>query len=100
MEPMNPLQIAIKAAGSQQALADALGIRSASISGWKKTGRIPAERVLAVEAVTRISRAVLRPDLYGAPQLPASALVTPGCKHRSVHPKPNRTQPSTRGTTK
>jgi len=87
---MNPLQIAIKAAGSQQALADALGIRSASISGWKKVGRIPAERVLAVEAVTRISRTVLRPDLYGAPQLPASSLVAPDRKHRSVHPKQNR----------
>lgn len=90
---MTPLQIAIKAAGSQQALADALGIRSASISGWKKVGRIPAERVLAVEAVTRISRDVLRPDLYGAPQLPdynASALVAPDRKHRFSHPKQNR----------
>lgn len=62
---MTPLEAAIKAAGTQQALADALGIRSASISEWKTRGRIPAERVLDVELVTGVSRHVLRPDVYG-----------------------------------
>ncbi|NEV75515.1 helix-turn-helix domain-containing protein [Rhodopseudomonas sp. BR0C11] len=35
-----------------------------AISQWKQ---IPAERVLAVEEVTKISRNLLRPDIYGRP---------------------------------
>jgi TorA maturation chaperone TorD len=38
-----------------------LGISQPSVSNWS---RIPAERVLSVEAVTGIGRSVLRPDLY------------------------------------
>ena len=38
-----------------------IGISQPSVSNWS---RVPAERVLAVEAVTGVSRAVLRPDLY------------------------------------
>jgi TorA maturation chaperone TorD len=56
------LQQAIKAAGGVTALANAVGIAPPSVSGWS---RIPAERVLMVEAQTRVSRFILRPDLYG-----------------------------------
>lgn len=56
---------AIKAAGGQVALADKLGIRQNAVSNWiHKTKRIPAERVLAIEAATGVSRHELRPDLY------------------------------------
>jgi TorA maturation chaperone TorD len=55
------LQEAIRAAGGIGALARALGISQPSVSNWQ---RIPAERVLAVEALTGVSRSVLRPDLY------------------------------------
>jgi TorA maturation chaperone TorD len=55
------LQEAIKAAGGIGVLARALGISQPSVSNWQ---RIPAERVLAVEALTGVSRSVLRPDLY------------------------------------
>lgn len=52
---------------TQEALAKALGVRQASVSRWC-TGRVPAERVLAVEAATggELSRSDLRPDLYPA----------------------------------
>ena len=63
--PTNPVDAAIKAAGTQQALADALGIRSPSISEWKGRGRVPAERVLDVERITGLSRHDLRPDVFG-----------------------------------
>lgn len=53
---------AIRAAGGVGALARRIGIAQPSVSNWT---RVPAERVLAVEAATRIDRAVLRPDLYG-----------------------------------
>jgi TorA maturation chaperone TorD len=52
---------AIRAAGGIGALARSLGISQPAVSNWQK---IPAERVLAVESLTGISRSVLRPDLY------------------------------------
>lgn len=67
MDTETPLQQAIRAAGSQQKLADQLGIRSASISEWKLRDKVPAERVLAIEAATGVSRHDLRPDVFGPP---------------------------------
>lgn len=55
------LERAIEAAGGVGALARGLSIRQPSVSSWE---RIPAERVLAVEAVTGVRREKLRPDLY------------------------------------
>ena len=57
------LDQAIRAAGGVGALARKIGISQPSLSNWS---RVPAERVLAVEGLTGIDRAVLRPDLYGA----------------------------------
>ncbi len=56
------LEQAIRAAGGIGALARMIGISQPSLSNWN---RIPAERVLTVEELTGIDRAVLRPDLYG-----------------------------------
>jgi len=55
------LDEAIRAAGGVGALARKIGISQPSISNWS---RVPAERVLSVEAVTGVDRSVLRPDLY------------------------------------
>jgi TorA maturation chaperone TorD len=57
------LREAIRAAGGVTELARRVGVSQPSISNWS---RIPAERVLAVEAATGIARATLRPDLYAA----------------------------------
>jgi TorA maturation chaperone TorD len=56
------LSEAIRAAGGVSGLARLIGISQPSVSNWN---RIPAERVVSVEAVTGIDRSVLRPDLYG-----------------------------------
>ena len=56
------LEQAIRAAGGVASLARAIGIAQSSVSSW---ARVPAERVLAVEALTQVHRYVLRPDLYG-----------------------------------
>src|SRR5262245_66507634 len=56
------LDRAIAAAGGVGALARKIGIAQPSVSNWS---RVPAERVLTVEAVTGVSRAELRPDLFG-----------------------------------
>lgn len=52
---------AIRAVGGVSELARQIGISQPSISNWN---RVPAERVLAVEALTGVSRSILRPDLY------------------------------------
>lgn len=59
------LELAIRAAGGVASLARGIGIAQPSVSAWS---RIPAERVLAVEALTQVNRFVLRPDLYGPPE--------------------------------
>jgi TorA maturation chaperone TorD len=66
------LEEAIKAAGGVASLARAIGIAQPSVSNWT---RIPAERVLAIEAFTNVSRFTLRPDIYGSPEdvVPASS---------------------------
>jgi TorA maturation chaperone TorD len=56
------LQEAIRAVGGVTELARRIGISQPSVSNWT---RVPAERVLTVEAVTGVGRAILRPDLYG-----------------------------------
>nr|WP_289959243.1 YdaS family helix-turn-helix protein [Xanthomonas arboricola]MDN0202824.1 YdaS family helix-turn-helix protein [Xanthomonas arboricola pv. corylina] len=51
--------------GGRRALAKALGIKSPSISGWYDRGKVPVERVLAIETATGVSRHDLRPDVFG-----------------------------------
>lgn len=47
--------------GLRLKVARALKITHGAVSQWK---RVPAERVIAVEALTGIARERLRPDLY------------------------------------
>jgi len=57
------LSEAIRAAGGVGELARHIGISQPSVSNWT---RVPADRVVAVEAATGVDRAVLRPDLFAA----------------------------------
>jgi len=50
--------------GLQAELARALGITRGAVAKWKQ---VPAERVLAVERLSGISRHDLRPDIYPPP---------------------------------
>src|SRR4029453_7678498 len=52
---------AIRAVGGVSELARRIGISQPSVSNWAK---VPAERVVVVEAVTGVARTALRPDLY------------------------------------
>jgi TorA maturation chaperone TorD len=61
------LSEAIQAAGGVSKLARRVGVSQPSVSNWDK---IPAERVIAVEAVTGVDRKVLRPDLYQERDVP------------------------------
>jgi TorA maturation chaperone TorD len=60
------LSAAIQAVGGVSELARRIGISQPSVSNWDK---VPAERVLAVEAATGVARMRLRPDLYREPDV-------------------------------
>lgn len=60
---MNPVEIVLERVRSAE-LARQLNVTRQAIALWKNRGKIPAERVLAVEAISGVSRSVLRPDLY------------------------------------
>lgn len=62
-----PLKRAIEIFGTQQALADALGIKSPSITEWHQRDRVPAERCIAIELATNgaVTRYQLRADVFG-----------------------------------
>jgi DNA-binding transcriptional regulator YdaS (Cro superfamily) len=55
---------AIKTAGTQQKLADIVGVSKMAVSLWRKKGHIPAEHILKIEKATGVSRHKLRPDIY------------------------------------
>lgn len=67
------LQNAAKTYGSQQAMADDLGVTQPAVSRWLNTSKqLPAEFVLRVEAATGVSRHHLRPDIYPIEHNPSS----------------------------
>jgi TorA maturation chaperone TorD len=55
------LEQAVRAVGGIGQLARQIGISQPSVSNWD---RVPAERVLVVEAISGVDRKILRPDLY------------------------------------
>ena len=60
------LAAAIKSAGSGTELARRIGITPEAVCQWR--GRVPVNRVIAVEAATGVSREHLRPDVFAAPR--------------------------------
>lgn len=61
-EQMNVIERAIDIAGSEVNLAKAMKVTKQAVRKWVK--QVPAERVIALEEVTGISRHDIRPDLY------------------------------------
>lgn len=61
--------------GGQSALARKLGCTPQAVSKMCATGRVPAERVLAIEEATggAVTRHDLRPDLYPSQDSQAAA---------------------------
>jgi len=57
----------IDRAGGVSALAGALDLDHSSVSKWKKRGRIPAEWVGRVSALTGVPPREIREDLFPAP---------------------------------
>jgi len=61
----SPCEKAIDLLGGPARAAEALQVSAATIGMWKLRKRVPADKVLAVEAATSISRHELRPDIFG-----------------------------------
>lgn len=70
----NPIAAAIDRAGGVRQLAALLGVTHPAILRWRDRWdagipeAIPPSRAIAIEAATGISRAELRPDLWGEPK--------------------------------
>lgn len=62
---VDALKRAIEVAGSQSALAAAIGKTQGHVTKWLQRQRVPAEVVLRIEEATGISRHELRPDIFG-----------------------------------
>ena len=61
--PEEALEQAIAMHGGTE-LGRRLGISDAAVFRWRRLGRVPAGRVLAVERATGVSRHWQRPDIY------------------------------------
>lgn len=62
----SPVEKAIAILGGPTKAATALGISNPSVVlNWRTRGQVPADKVLAVEDLTGISRHELRPDIFG-----------------------------------
>jgi DNA-binding transcriptional regulator YdaS (Cro superfamily) len=67
MDELQALRAAVNQAGGQSALARKLGkgVTQAHVWYWlNKAKRAPADKVLAIEGATKVSKHDLRPDLY------------------------------------
>lgn len=58
------IDMACEAVGGQANLAGKLDVTPQAVNLWVSSGRVPAGRVLAIEAATGVPRHALRPDLY------------------------------------
>jgi DNA-binding transcriptional regulator YdaS (Cro superfamily) len=61
---MDPLIKAIDTAGGLTALGRKIGVTPQRIYNWRRSGKIPANQVLAIERATGVSRHSMRPDIY------------------------------------
>lgn len=75
---------AVREAGSQSAFGRLIGRRQSTVREWLKSGKVPGEAVLAVEAATGISRHRLRPDVYGPAPTTLPTAANPGTSDTEI----------------
>ena len=70
MDKVNALKNAVEIFGSVTALARALGVRQSTVSNWFIRGRVPAERCVEIQRLTKgeVAANKLRPDVFGDPE--------------------------------
>lgn len=73
MDTETAIERACRILGGQTELAAKTGVTPQAVNQWVRSGKAPAERVLAIESATadpkskapRVTRYELRPDVYG-----------------------------------
>jgi DNA-binding transcriptional regulator YdaS (Cro superfamily) len=66
MQETSALDRAIQKAGSQEALAELIGVKQQNVSYWRKSRfGVPGPYCAAIEDKTGISRHELRADIFG-----------------------------------
>jgi DNA-binding transcriptional regulator YdaS (Cro superfamily) len=74
---MTPIQQAVEIVGGQSELARRIGgsVRQPHVWKWLRRGFPPGEYCRSIEAATdgRVSRYILRPDIYGEPPQDSAA---------------------------
>lgn len=63
-EPQSVIEQVFFLRGRAAEIARRLQISAQAVGKWRRSGRIPIERVIDVEQITGISRHDLRPDIY------------------------------------
>ena len=58
------IEKAVKAVGSQSALARAVNVTPQAVQQWVVAGRVSHKKVIKVEMVSGVLRQELRPDIY------------------------------------
>ena len=62
---MNGVQEAVKAVGSQAALARAMGVCRMTVCNWANgTVPVPSKKLITLETISGVPRQRLRPELY------------------------------------
>lgn len=64
MSTTKAIRKACKNFGNQSALAEAMGLSRRTLSKWQKTGKVPPQHVLMLEALTGVHRSELNPRIY------------------------------------
>lgn len=69
----NAVDMVVEKLGGVTKTARLLGVANPSvIANWRARGRIPPERVLEIEALSGISRHIIRPDVFGTAPIEAA----------------------------
>lgn len=66
----NGISKAVKLAGSQTALAKAVGVKPQAVQKWEAQGFVPAPRCRAIEEYfhSAVTRYELNPEVFGTPE--------------------------------
>ena len=64
-QALSALRQAVELAGGQSALARKIGVKQANVWDWLNRAKIaPANKIVAIERATGVSREKLRPDIF------------------------------------
>ena len=64
MSKITSIDLVVDKAGGAPALSKSLGITIQAISGWRKRGYVPSDRIYQIVQITGLEPEQVRPDLF------------------------------------